>query len=306
MIKKVWCEKYRPKSISEVIFPNPVIEAKFKGFVESGEIPNMLLHGGPGTGKTSISLALVRDLKIQKADVVKVNCSDDKIDAIREIVRNFSMTMPLGHMKIVRLEEVDFLSKPAQGLLRSLLDEVGSTCRFILTCNYVHQLITPLRSRFQEFEIAVPAFDEVLTRSATILDKENVEADPDEFQAVVAAGYPDFRRVIQLLEANTVDGKLVPNATAENSDWKIELLPLLQVSDLRGARKLVCDNATVEELGNIYRFLFDHLDKIKTISNDQNKLDEAVVTLARYQQYHSMAADSEIHVAAMFIELMHL
>lgn len=299
-MNKVWCEKYRPKSVSNVIMPNERVRRDFQEFINRGEIPNLLLFGGAGTGKTSTSLALMRDLGVDKLDILKINCSDEKIEALRDKVKGFATTMAIGKFKVVRLEEFDYLGHDAQALLRALIEEVSSSCRFIATCNYINKVTPPLRSRFQEYELIAPAREDVLVRAAEILEAEQVSFDLDDLEKIVIAGYPDVRKIIQLLEKNSVDGRLVISTATTVADWKLQLLPALEAGDFKSARKIVCESATREELIDVYRFLYDNIDKSPKLSKN---FDDVLVRIAQYQYQHAFVADPEINVAALFCEL---
>lgn len=301
-MKQVWCEKYRPKTVADIILTNAHEARTFAKYVEEGEFPNLLLHGGSGTGKSTMSLALIRDVQVERTDVLKINCSDEKIDAIREKVKVFAMTMAMGKFKVVRLEEFDYLSHDGQALLRDLIETTSSNCRFIATCNYPNRLLPAIRSRFQEVALTAPKKDDVLMRSAEILELEGVEFELDDLEKVVESAYPDFRKVLQKLEQSSKTGVLVI-ASAENAaDWKLGLLPLLEADNLGAARKLVCEQATKEELVEVYRFLYGNLHRMKGLKAQ----DEAIILLAQYQYQHAFVADPELQIAALFVEIMNL
>jgi DNA polymerase III delta prime subunit len=298
-MKKIWVAKYRPEEVKDVIVANERDRSKFDSFVSEGEIPNLLLVGGPGTGKSSMSLALIKSLGIDRSDVLKINCSDEKIDAMRDKVKNFAMTMSVGKFKVVRLEEFDHLSNDAQALLRDLIEATERSCRYIATCNYIHKVTPPLRSRFSEFQFVAPSRDDILVRSAEILEAENIMFELDDLEKTVAAGYPDFRKIIQLLESNSIGGTLKIDGGGAAHDWKLELLPLLETGDLKGCRKLVCETATQAELVEVFRFLYDNLHRCKKLKQQ----DEAIVLLADYMYRHAFVSDPELNIAALFIEL---
>jgi len=299
MIKRIWVEKYRPQKVADVIVKNDRDRQKFDSFVKDGSFPNLLLEGGPGTGKSSMSNALVKDVGIERVDVLKINCSHEKIDAMRDKVITFSMTMPMGSFKVVRLEELDGIGHEAQKLLRDVIEVAERSCRFIATCNYINLIIPPLRSRFHEYQFYAPSKDEVLVRSAEILESENVSFEIDDLEKTVAAGYPDFRKVIHLLESNSIGGRLQIDGGGSAGDWRLGLLPLIEAGDLHGCRKLVCETASPAELIDVYRFLYQNLYRCKKLKAQ----DEAIVLCAQYQHQHPNARDPELHIAALFIEI---
>lgn len=303
MKTSLWVEKYRPKTIDEVIFQDNRQRQQFVNFVSSGDIPNLLLTGIQGTGKTSVSKAIINDLKIDSADVLRINCSDEKIDAMRDKVRNFAMTFPIGKFKVVQLEEFDYLSLDGQALLRNLIEESANNCRFIATCNYINKIMPALRSRFQEFTFKAPDQDKVALRMADILDKQNISYDAEDLLDYVAVGYPDIRKIIQLLQQNSNNGVLVSPSgeAAKASDWKFGLLDLIVKGDFKAARTLVCESTTREEHEDVFRFLYENIEKCAIKDKDQ-----AIVVIAEYLYRHSIVADTEINIAAMFIELSKL
>jgi DNA polymerase III delta prime subunit len=146
-ISKLWCEKYRPETIDDIIFKDPNVKNQMKSIAKLKEIPNLLFSGVQGSGKTSLSIALVNECGIHPEDILVINASDEQIDAMRDKVTVFSRTMPLGEYKIVRLEEMDHLSLSAQAILRKIIEDSSATCRFICTCNYANKIIPALKSR---------------------------------------------------------------------------------------------------------------------------------------------------------------
>lgn len=300
MIKKPWIVAHRPVTIDEVIFADERTAKIFRKYVEERSFPNLLLYGRQGTGKTSVSKALCHSTGVDDLDVLRINCSDEKIDAMRDKVKSFAFTMPISTYKVVQLEEFDHLSLDAQALLRALIDEAPDTCRFIATCNYINKVTPPLRSRFQEFQFNAPDQGEVAIRCAEILEGRNIIFEFEDLERVIAAAYPDFRKIIQLLEQNSETGKLVLGSGEGVADWKLDLLPILETGDFKAARKLVCEKASKEELVEVYRFLYENLSKIKKL---KGKEDQAVVLIAQYQYQHGFVADPEIQIAALFVEL---
>ncbi len=299
-LNKLWVDTYKPKTLGNVIFASDAVKRQFQEFVAKKSIPNLLLVGAQGTGKTSISYALVKDLGVDPMDVLRVNCSDEKIEAIRDKVKSFAMTIPNGDFKVVRLEEFDGLSLDAQKLLRVLMEDVASTCRFIATANYQNKIIPAMQSRFQTFTFNAPNRDAMLLRGAEILETEGIKYDLDTLEKVAAAAYPDIRQFIQLLEKSSSTGSLKVATDGAMADWKLNLIEFMSRGDLSGARKLVCESASKDELVDVYRFLYDNVDKIPKL---KGKADDAIVKIAQYQYQHAFVADPELQIAALFIEL---
>jgi len=303
MKSSIWVERYRPKTIKDVIFQDARQQKTFESFVEEGNIPHLLLSGIQGTGKTTISKALISDLGIDRSDRLRVNCSDEKIEALRNKVSAFAMTMPMGKFKVVQLEEFDYLSLDGQALLRSLIEESSSNCRFIATCNYVNKIIPPLKSRFQEFYFRSPDKEKIALRMVDILETEKVEYDAMDLLTYIDVGYPDIRKTIQLLQQNVSGGKLLSpkEASSDASDWKFGLLDAISTGDFKTARKLVCETATREEHEDVFRFLYENIDKMK-ISDKES----AILTIADFLYKHTIVADTEINLAALMISLSKL
>jgi len=300
MKTSIWVERYRPKSINDVIFQDERQRKKFNSFIESGDIPHLFLSGVQGTGKTSTSLALIKDLKIAPSDALKINCSDEKIEALRNRVTSFAMSMPLGDFKVVRLEEVDYLSLESMALLRALIEETSRTCRYIATCNYANRVIPALKSRFQEFYFKAPDKEKVAVHVAEILEKEQVEYDAETLLTYVDVGYPDIRKIIQLLQGNVQNGTLLnpQQMSSDSADWKFGLLDAISSGDFKRARKLVCESATREEHEDVYTFLYTNVERMKISDKDA-----AIVTIAEYLKSHALVSDTEINLAACFITL---
>jgi len=297
----LWTEKYRPKKIADYIFHDQNQKKRFEKMISEGEIPHLLLSGVQGSGKTSLSGILVNELGIDPIDVLRINASDEKTESLREKVISFAQTYAMGKIKIVQLEEMDQLLPVAQALLRSILEDYSANCRFICTCNYENKIMPALKSRMQHFHFSAPEHDDVIIRAADILDAEGVTYDVDVLTKYISAGYPDIRKIIVLLQQNTIDGVLqATNTSTEVADFKLQLIDLLKESNIREARKLVCSQATRDELEDVYTFLYNN---VNILSNDVAVQEEAIVIIANYLYKHALVADPEINMAAAFIEL---
>ncbi len=300
MKTSMWVKRYHPNTLADIIFQDARQHQTFDAFVSDGDIPNLLLTGIRGTGKSSISKALMNDLKVDSTDVMKVNCSDKNIEHVRDEVIPFTMTMPNGKFKVVRLEEFDYLSLGAQALLRSHIESVATSCRFIATCNYENKVMPELKDRFQRFYFKTPDKEKIAERMVYILEKEGVDFDPEYLLTYIDVGYPSVRQIIQLLQQNTHKKVLQSpkSATSDISEWKFGLLDLITSGNIKAARKLVCESASREEHVEIFTFLYQNLEKLKVRDKE-----EAIIIIADYARSHGLVDDTELNLAAMFCKL---
>ena len=303
-MRKLWVEEYRPKTLDSVIFQDETLKSKFGTYIKSREIPNLLFSGVQGSGKTTLSRVLVRELKIDPADIMTINCSDEMIDALRDKVKSFAYSMPIGKFKVVQLEEFDYLSQNGQALLRAIIEDTSAVTRFIATCNYENKIIPAIKSRFQQFNFKAPDQEAVYVLMAEILEKENVEFEFDVLDAFVSATYPDIRKTINLLQQYSQGGKLQAMTGSGNSsaDWKFKLIDLLKGTDYRAMRKLVCENCSRDEYDDVFRFLYENISKSVKFK-DPAKEEEAIVIIADNLYRHGICSDGEINIASLFITL---
>ena len=305
-LSKLWVEKYRPQTLDEYIFQDPAHEKAFRNMVAEGSIPHLLLSGVQGTGKTTMSNILVNELNLDTTDILRINASDETgVDAMRDKIKSFISTFAIGSFKVVQLEEADYLSKNAQAVLRQMLEEYADAARFILTCNYSHKIIPAIQSRVQHYHFATFSEETVTEHVALILAKEKVRLETDEdfdlLDKFIAAGAPDIRKIINLIQQNVVDGKLQPMSDY-HGDWKFRLLELLNVDDWGSIRQLLCGKVDSYGWEEVYQFLYNNLKKSQKF-RDQSKWEEGIVIVAEFLYKHSMVADPEINAAAMFIRL---
>lgn len=302
-MKELWTEKYRPKDVNGYVFTDVSVKEQVDEWIKDGHIPHLLLHGPAGTGKTTLAKILVNQLGIDSYDFLQVNASrDNGVDFLKTKIEGFVSTLPFGHLKIVLLDEADYLSPNAQGLLRGLMETYAAQARFILTCNLVHKVITPLKSRCTELHINKTDQVEFFTRAATVLATEEVTYEPEVLASYVAATYPDLRKCLNLLQSNSKNGELLNPKDADSStqDYKLVMVDLFKRRKIKEARKLLCEQARPEEMDEIFRWMYDNLDLWSKTDEGQ---DEAILVIRKGMINHSLAGDPEINLSATIVEL---
>jgi replication factor C small subunit len=301
-IRQLWVETHRPKTMNDVVFQNTQQKKKFLSYVADREFPHILLVGVQGSGKTTISEALVSDIVIDEIDVLVINASkENSVDIMRDKITSFCQTYASSKFKVVRLEEMDGLSPAAQRALRVIMEQYSDYCRFIGTANYENLIIPALRSRFQTYHFKTPAYEEVAVLVAEMLIAENVDFDPTLLEKYIAASYPDIRKLINTLDQHSVNGVLEAPMSTDSGDYKFKIIDLLEAGNLREIRKLICESASAGDYEEIYKFMFENIHKCKGF--DQHKSESAIVLIADHLFKHSMIADAEINFAAMCIRI---
>jgi len=302
-MKQLWVEQYRPKDIEGYVFRDEAQRDQVKQWIKAGSIPHLLFSGAAGIGKTTLAKILINALNIDEYDVLEINASrTNSVDDIRDSVVNFVSTMPFGQFKIVLLDEADYLSPNAQAALRGVMEEYSQTARFIMTCNYPHKIIPALHSRCQGFHIEKVDHTEFTARAATVLVTEGIDFDIDTLDSYVKATYPDLRKCLNLLQMNTVEGKLKrPSETGTGTaDYKLAMVDLFKAGKIREARTLLAAQARPEEMDEIFRWMYDNLDMWSKTPEGQ---DEAILVIRKGLVNHVSCADAEINLSATLVEL---
>jgi len=296
----LWVEKYRPTSLDTYI-GNEHLKSKVSVYLESGDLPHLLLYGKAGTGKTTLAKILVNNIE---CDYMYINASDENsVDTVRTKVRGFASTMGFKDYKIIILDECDYITPNAQAALRNLMETFSKHCRFILTCNFVERIIDPIQSRCQSFQIVPPSKKEVAVHLNNILKEEEVACKMDDVVNLVNAGYPDIRRVINSAQRQVVDGLLVidEQALMEN-DYKLTLIEILKNDNKKDAfkkiRKLLADSK-VTDFSDGFRLLYDTLDDWAS-----GHTAEVILILAEGQRDDIVVVDKEINFMATMVKLL--
>jgi len=296
----LWVEKYRPTSLDNYV-GNELLKSKVSVYLESGDLPHLLLYGKAGTGKTTLAKLLVNNIE---CDYLYINASDETgVQNVRDKVRGFASTVGFKDFKIIILDECDYISPNAQAALRNLMETFSKHCRFILTCNFVERIIDPIQSRCQSFQIVPPSKKEVAIQMTDILKEEEVVFKMDDIAGLVNAGYPDIRRVINSCQRQVVDGMLVVDKQSliEN-DYKIKLLEILKTQSKKDAfktiRKLLADSQ-VTDFSEGFRLLYDNLDEYSS-----GHAAEVILILAEGQRDDMVVVDKEINFMATMVKLL--
>jgi DNA polymerase III delta prime subunit len=296
----LWVEKYRPNNLDTYI-GNDQLKSKVKVYLESGDLPHLLLFGKAGTGKTTLAKLLVNNIE---CDYLYINASDENnVETVRSKVKNFASTMGFKDYKVIILDECDYITPNAQAALRNLMETFSKHCRFILTCNFVERIIDPIQSRCQTFQVIPPDRKEVAMHLSGILQKEQIEAKVDDIVLLVNSGYPDIRRVINSAQRQSVEGELVidKQSIVEN-DYKLKLLEILEKQDRKNAfkniRQLMAD-AKVTDFADLFRLLYDEVD-----GYGKGHIAECILIIAKYELSDAQVVDKEINAMAMVIELL--
>ena len=303
----LWVEKYRPKTVQECILPDSIKDT-FQQFVDKGEIPNLLLSGPAGCGKTTIARALCEQLG---ADYIVINGSDEGrfLDTVRNQAKNFASTVSLsatGTHKVIIIDEADNTTHDVQLLLRANIEAFYSNCRFIFTCNYKNKIIEPLHSRCAVVEFSISGKQkqtiaaEFFRRLVSILDTERINSEKKVLAELINKHFPDWRRVLNECQRYSASGTIDSSILAEFSDVKTsDLIRKLKEKNFTEVRKWVVSNLD-NDPGVILRRVYESL----TDSVVPPSIPVAVLIIAKYQYQIAFVADQEINLLAALTEIM--
>ena len=296
----LWVEKYRPNTLDTYI-GNEQLKDKVKHYLDSGDLPHLLLFGKAGTGKTTLAKLLVNNID---CDYLYINASDENnVETVRSKVKNFASTMGFKDYKVIILDECDYITPNAQAALRNLMETFSKHCRFILTCNFVERIIDPIQSRCQSFQVIPPNKNDVAKHLHNVLVKEGVEYNIEDLKMLVNSGYPDIRRVINGAQRQSIGGKLsIDKQSIVENDYKMKLLEILKTQDKKNAfkniRQLMADSK-VTDFADLFRLLYDEVD-----SYGSGKVADCILIIAKYELSDAQVVDKEINAMAMLIEIL--
>lgn len=298
----LWVEKYRPLTLDSFI-GNDLVKEKMLQYIKDNSIPHLLFYGKAGGGKTTLSQILIRSLD---CDSIYINASSETgIENVRNKITSFASSVGFKDLKIIVLDEADFLSGNALAALRNVMETFSTHTRFILTCNYVERIIEPIISRSQVFELVPPSKKDIAVYVNNILRRENVESSPNNIALIINSLYPDVRRIINTLQLQTVDGKLIVDKKAiVDSDYKLKILEVLKDSkkdkkdSFREIRQIITDNS-ISKFDDMYRLLFDSVDDFA-----KGHMAPVILVLAEMEYKSFFVVDKEINFIACIIQLL--
>ena len=301
----LWVEKYRPNTVDSCILPNELKET-FGEYVNNKSIPNLILSGGPGVGKTTIAKAMIQQIN---ATYMMINGSEESgIDVLRTKIKNFASTVSLeGGRKYIILDEADYLNaQSTQPALRGFMEEFHKNCGFILTCNYKNRLIEPLHSRCSVVDFVIPNKEKpILAREffesvTQILKKENIKYDKRVVIELATKYFPDWRRILNELQRYSASGQIDAGLLVNISEVNIhDLMVSLKKKEFTNVRKWIVQNLDNDPI-RIYRLIYDSLYDFV----DDSTIPHAVICLADYSYKSAFVADQEINLLACLTELM--
>ncbi len=300
----LWVEKYRPQKVEDCILPDN-IKATFQEYVNRKEIPNLLLSGTAGVGKTTIAKALCNEVG---CDFIVINGSDESgIDVLRNKIKNYASSVSLsGGRKVVIIDEADYLNpNSTQPALRGAIEEFASNCSFIFTCNFKNRIIDPIHSRCTVVDFKVNGNKAKLAaqffkRVEWILEQEKVEYEKEVVAAVITKHFPDNRRILNELQRYSVSGRIDKGILSSVTDVQVnELIKALKEKDFSSARKWATNNLD-NDPSRIFRKLYDSLYEVLK----PNSVPQLVLILAKYQYQAAFVADHEINMVACLTEIM--
>ena len=296
---KLYVEKYRSKVLDEYV-GNDTLKQVIAKYIEQNDIQNLLLYGPPGTGKTTLAKLLINNIN---CDHLYINASDERgIETIREKVQGFASTASFKPLKVIILDEADFITIQGQAALRNVIETYSMSTRFILTCNFIERIIDPLQSRCQVLKIVPPSKGEVAKHVVTVLEKENTEYDLDSIKTIVNQFYPDLRKILNTCQLSTHNGKLVLDKSvliASNYiDKVISELIKPTLTSWKTIKQIIADS-NISEYDELFRALYDRIEEYSK-GND----GELIILISESQYQSNFRIDKEINIMACISQIL--
>lgn len=302
MTTGLWTEQYRPSTIDGYVFVDEHQIEIVATWIANQSIPNLILSGSPGVGKTTLAKILFKELNVQRGDILEINASAERgIDTVREKITRFAQTMPWGDFKYILLDEADMLTFQAQMPLKNLMEEYHEFTRFILTCNRPEKIDSALMSRCESFHIVQTDKESFINRAKFVLSQEEITYDNDIFMTYVDATYPDLRSCIKNLQTNSIMGTLkTPSMAGGDSDHIIQAVALFKERKYPEARKIITANTRPGDFDRVYRLLYENMDWWSDDAETQKRL---LLIIAEGVRWNKMVGDQEINLAATLVNL---
>ena len=297
----LWVEKYRSNTLNNYV-GNENIKQTIQKYLDQNDIQNFLFYGPAGTGKTTLAKLIVNNLD---CDYLYINASDERgIDTIRDKVSGFASAASFKPLKVVILDEADFITIQGQAALRNVIETYSRTTRFILTCNFVERIIDPLQSRCQVLKIVPPSKNDIAKHVFNILKQEEAEIEVEDLKLVVNQFYPDVRKILNTLQMGAKDGQIVVDKTIlVSSNYKNQILNELckpNQKSFNNIRQIIAD-AGVSDFEDLFRFLYDNVEKYAPLS-----VGEVVIYIEEYQYHSNFRIDKEINTMALISRILSL
>ena len=299
----LWVEKYRPNKLDDYV-GNEHLKTKVAGYIETGDVPHLLLYGKAGTGKTTLAKLIVKSID---CDYMIINASDENgVDTLREKIKNFASSMGFKPYKIMILDEADYLTGPGQAILRNLMETFSGHCRFILTCNYVEKIIEPVQSRCQTFQIIPPTKKDVAVQVSKILKNEGIEFDVKDLVPIIDAAYPDIRKVINTCQLNSNKGKLMVDVqNLLDNDYKAKIVEILSSKDDKRNKYMKLRQTLIDSKVTDFTDLYTTLyNKVEEYGGENTS--NVILLLGDGVNKSATAIDKEIIAAATLIQILNI